>query len=171
MIDSSVLIAILENEPEAARLIEAIADDSVKLISAVSVVETSIVILNRRGEAGVKELDAFCRKQALKRLQLLPNKPHWHGMPTSDMAKADIPLNLILETAFRMRQRWRVVSLCYSRVMILAKQIFRAVLTGRSIELACFDFLSHKTMYSSRSHLVHFPVCKHQRRADSVLRR
>ena len=29
MIDSSVLIAILENQPEAARLIEAIADDLV----------------------------------------------------------------------------------------------------------------------------------------------
>lgn len=49
MIDSSVLIAILENEPEATRLIEAIADDPVHLISAVSVVDTSIVILKRRG--------------------------------------------------------------------------------------------------------------------------
>ena len=36
MIDSSVLIAILENEPEADRLIEAITHDSVRLISAVS---------------------------------------------------------------------------------------------------------------------------------------
>ncbi|UJS24944.1 type II toxin-antitoxin system VapC family toxin [Thiothrix winogradskyi] len=32
MIDSSVLIAILENEPEAARLIEAIAGDPVYLM-------------------------------------------------------------------------------------------------------------------------------------------
>lgn len=59
MIDSSVLIAILENEPEAPQLVEAIANDPVRLISAVSVVETSIVILNRRGETGVAELDAL----------------------------------------------------------------------------------------------------------------
>jgi ribonuclease VapC len=66
MIDSSVLIAILENEPEATRLIEAIADDPVHLISAVSVVETSIVILNRRGEAGVAELDAFLQEAGIE---------------------------------------------------------------------------------------------------------
>ncbi|MBK8454074.1 MAG: type II toxin-antitoxin system VapC family toxin [Thiofilum sp.] len=74
MIDSSVLIAILENEPEAARLIEAIADDSVKLISAVSVVETSIVILNRRGEAGVKELDAFLQEAGIETVAVTPEQ-------------------------------------------------------------------------------------------------
>lgn len=66
MIDSSVLIAILENEPEAICLIEAIADDPVRLISAVSLVETSIVILNRRGEAGVVELDAFVQEAGIE---------------------------------------------------------------------------------------------------------
>lgn len=50
---------LMPEKTETARLIEAIADDPVHLISAVSVVEISIVILNRRGEAGVAELDAF----------------------------------------------------------------------------------------------------------------
>ena len=67
MIDSSVLIAILENEPEAAQLIEAITNDPTRLISAVSLVETSIVILNRRGEAGVAALDAFLQEAAIVR--------------------------------------------------------------------------------------------------------
>lgn len=66
MVDSSVLIAILENEPEAPRLIEALINDPVRLISAVSVVETSIVILNRRGEAGITELDALLQEAELE---------------------------------------------------------------------------------------------------------
>ena len=68
MIDSSVLIAILENEPEA------IADDPVHLISAVSVVETSIVILNRRGEAGVAELDAFLQEAGIETVAVTPEQ-------------------------------------------------------------------------------------------------
>lgn len=66
MVDSSVLIAILENEPEAPRLIEALINDPVRLISAVSVVETSIVILNRRGETGVVELDKLLEEAEIE---------------------------------------------------------------------------------------------------------
>lgn len=54
VIDSSALIAILESEPEAEKLAGAIEQDQVRLISAVSVVETTIVIENRRGNNGVK---------------------------------------------------------------------------------------------------------------------
>lgn len=74
MIDSSVLIAILENEPEAERLIEAITHDSVRLISAVSMVETSIVILNRRGEAGLAELDSFLQAAGIETIAVTPEQ-------------------------------------------------------------------------------------------------
>ena len=47
IIDSSVLIAILEAEPEAEILAEAIEKDTTRFISAVSLVETTIVIENR----------------------------------------------------------------------------------------------------------------------------
>jgi ribonuclease VapC len=57
VIDSSALIAILENETEAPQLAEAIESDSVRLLSAVSFVETSIVIENRRGKEGGKAFD------------------------------------------------------------------------------------------------------------------
>lgn len=66
IVDSSVLIAILENEPEAPRLIEAMANDSTRLVSAVSVVETSIVLLNRRGETGVVELDKLLEEAEIE---------------------------------------------------------------------------------------------------------
>ena len=74
MIDSSVLIAILESEPEAAQLIEAILNDTTRLISAVSLVETSIVILNRRGEAGVTALDAFLQEAAIETVAVTPEQ-------------------------------------------------------------------------------------------------
>ncbi len=57
VIDSSALIAILETEPEAEQLAEAIEQDQVRLISAASVLETTIVIESRRGEDGGKALD------------------------------------------------------------------------------------------------------------------
>ena len=66
VIDSSALIAILETEPEAECLAEAIEQDQVRLISAVSVVETTIVIENRRGKAGVKALNVLMDKIAIE---------------------------------------------------------------------------------------------------------
>lgn len=57
IIDTSVLIAILINEPETEQLIAALEKEETRLISAVSMVEASIVILNRKGEAGLRELD------------------------------------------------------------------------------------------------------------------
>ncbi len=62
VIDSSALIAILETEPEAEQLAEAIEQDQVRLISAASVLETTIVIENRRGEDGGKALDLLMEK-------------------------------------------------------------------------------------------------------------
>ena len=66
VIDSSALIAILETEPEAEQLAEAIEQDQVRLISAASVLETSIVIENRRGEGAGKALDLLMEKIAIK---------------------------------------------------------------------------------------------------------
>lgn len=57
VIDSSALIAILESEPEAEQLADAIEHDPVRCISAASVVETTIVIENRRGKDGVNSLN------------------------------------------------------------------------------------------------------------------
>lgn len=59
IIDTSVLIAILNNEPETEKLIAVLETDSERLMSAVSLVEASIVILNRKGDAGLQELDAL----------------------------------------------------------------------------------------------------------------
>lgn len=59
VIDSSALVAVLLGEPEAERLTTALAADPVRCISALSVLETSIVLYRRKGAEAVAELDAL----------------------------------------------------------------------------------------------------------------
>jgi ribonuclease VapC len=61
VIDTSALISILTNEPDAPALAEAIERAPVRRISAASHLEASIVILSKMGEAGVRELDLLLR--------------------------------------------------------------------------------------------------------------
>ena len=57
VIDTSALIAILLGEQETEKMAKAIADDNVRLISSFSLLESSIVIEAKKGEAGSRELD------------------------------------------------------------------------------------------------------------------
>jgi ribonuclease VapC len=59
VIDTSAIIACLLGEPERASLVEALAKDSVKLVSVVGVVETSLVLLGRKRAGGLSDLEAF----------------------------------------------------------------------------------------------------------------
>ena len=61
VIDTSAMIAILLNEPSADRLIAALDADPTRLVSAATVVETSLVVLGRFGEAGDPQLDRLLR--------------------------------------------------------------------------------------------------------------
>ncbi len=61
VIDTSALIAIMQNEPGATRLVAAIEQSPVRLISAGTVIETSLVLLGRFGERGEVQLDALLR--------------------------------------------------------------------------------------------------------------
>jgi len=49
VVDSSALVAILESEPEAERFVTILRDAPRRLVSAVTVYETAIVIGTRRG--------------------------------------------------------------------------------------------------------------------------
>jgi len=57
VIDTSALVAILTREPAAERLAATIDQDSRRLISAATVVELSLVMLGRYGEAGDVQID------------------------------------------------------------------------------------------------------------------
>ena len=61
VIDTSAMVAILLNEAPADRLIAAVEAARTRLVSAATVVETSLVILGRYGEGGDRELDRLLR--------------------------------------------------------------------------------------------------------------
>jgi ribonuclease VapC len=61
VLDTSAMIAILSQEPDADRLIAAVEADNTRLVSAATVVEMSLVIVGRYGEAGEPLLDRFLR--------------------------------------------------------------------------------------------------------------
>ena len=57
VIDTSALVAVLLNEPNAARIAQSIERNSPRLLSAASLLETSMVIESRKSEPGGRELD------------------------------------------------------------------------------------------------------------------
>lgn len=59
VIDTSAIVAILTGEPERASFIESVEAADSRLLSAATLVETSIVIENRYGAEGVRDLDLF----------------------------------------------------------------------------------------------------------------
>jgi ribonuclease VapC len=62
VIDTSALVAILAGESPAERLKNAIDRDASRLMSVASVLETSIVLEGRYGEAGARELDLIVQR-------------------------------------------------------------------------------------------------------------
>ncbi len=66
VLDRSALLAVLLNEPEATAFRLAIEADSVRLLSAATLVETAIVIEARVGEGGGRELDLLLQKAAVE---------------------------------------------------------------------------------------------------------
>ncbi len=68
VIDTSALIAILQEEPEARVFADAIAADPKRLLSTVSSLEAALVIEARYGPHGGRELDLLlhsCRIEAV----------------------------------------------------------------------------------------------------------
>jgi len=66
VIDSSAVIAILCNEPDAKYFTTAIEGNSNRMMSAASFLETSIVIESRYGEEGGRKLDLLLSKAQVK---------------------------------------------------------------------------------------------------------
>lgn len=62
VIDTSALVAMLGDEPEAARMEAAVEADPVRLMATASYVETAIVVEARFGEPGGRELDLWLHR-------------------------------------------------------------------------------------------------------------
>ncbi len=66
VIDTSALLAILQDEPERRALNEAIEAADARRLSVVSFVELSIVIDTRFGAAGQRDLDLFLERAGVE---------------------------------------------------------------------------------------------------------
>jgi ribonuclease VapC len=66
VIDTSAIVAIALNEPDAGALERKIIADPVRLISAATVLEAAMVIEGRLGEAGGRELDLWLHKAQIE---------------------------------------------------------------------------------------------------------
>jgi ribonuclease VapC len=67
VVDSSALIAILRREPEADHFLQAIAEADGCMLSSVSLLETSMVLAGRTGDATAwAELDALIARAGMQ---------------------------------------------------------------------------------------------------------
>ena len=64
VIDTSAIVAILRNEPRADALRRAIVADPVRLVPAPCVLEARMVLVSRRGEHVIAEIDLWLTKIA-----------------------------------------------------------------------------------------------------------
>lgn len=64
--DTSALLALLLDEPEAEAFRAAVEDDTTRLISAATLLETALVIEARKGEPGGRELDLLIHKAEIE---------------------------------------------------------------------------------------------------------
>ncbi|WP_158044759.1 type II toxin-antitoxin system VapC family toxin [Skermanella pratensis] len=69
VIDTSAILAVLLGEPEAARISEEIGLGTPRLLSAANLLEASMVIETRKGEAAGRELDLFLYRA---RIEIVP---------------------------------------------------------------------------------------------------
>jgi ribonuclease VapC len=66
VVDTAALIAILDKEPDAARYAEAIAEADAPLISAATLLELHIVMLNRHGPRAAQIVERLIQDAAFQ---------------------------------------------------------------------------------------------------------
>lgn len=66
IVDRSALLAVLQQEPEAAAVSQALLQGHPRRLSAASFVETSIVVEARHADAGIRELDNLLHRAAIE---------------------------------------------------------------------------------------------------------
>lgn len=62
VINTSAIVAILRGEPQAERLEQALVTDPIRLVAATCVLEARMVMISRRGEHALAEVDLWLAK-------------------------------------------------------------------------------------------------------------
>jgi ribonuclease VapC len=94
VIDTSAILAILNLESEAEVFSNAIANDPIRLISAGTALELSIIVKARKEEAGITELDLFLNKAAMRIVSFDENQLKMARYAFSQYGKGRHPASL-----------------------------------------------------------------------------
>jgi ribonuclease VapC len=76
VIDTSAIVVILFGEPEARAFAHAIDQDPLRLMSAISVLEATMVVESELGEPGGRELDLLLHRAGIEVVGFLPEHLH-----------------------------------------------------------------------------------------------
>jgi ribonuclease VapC len=74
VLDTSALLAILQDEPERRAFNEALENADARLLSVATFVEVSIVIDARYGAEGVRDLDLFIERAGIELIEVSPSQ-------------------------------------------------------------------------------------------------
>jgi ribonuclease VapC len=94
VLDTSALLAILQDEPERRNFSEAIERAESRSISAATFVETSMIIESRFGPEGVRDLDLLLVKGQIALIQVDSDQAHLARQAFRDYGKARHPAAL-----------------------------------------------------------------------------
>lgn len=94
VIDTSALIAILQNEPERRSFNEALEAADRRTMSAASFVEASIIVESRYGPEGIRDLDLFIAKAGIELVAVDSNQAHVARTAFRDYGKRRHPAGL-----------------------------------------------------------------------------
>lgn len=84
VVDSSALVALLEDEPEAPAFTTCLLAAEARLVSAFTLVETLVVMLGRRGPASIAEARAYLDDLDL---QVIPFDAHQAALAVEAYAR------------------------------------------------------------------------------------
>ena len=88
VVDTSAILAILLGEAEGRAFIALMQGDPVRLLSAVTRVEVTLVIESRKGEAGRADFERFLRAASINVVAVTPEQAD--AMPFVDTEKVAI---------------------------------------------------------------------------------
>ena len=94
VIDTSALLAILQDEPERRAFTEAIEAAETRALSTATFVETSIVIESRYGAEGLRDLDLLIAKAKIDFIAVDAEQAHGARHAFSRFGKGRHPANL-----------------------------------------------------------------------------
>lgn len=100
VIDTSAVMAILQQEPDARRYADMIDGATERLISAVSVLKAGILARSRKGDQGAQEFDAFRLPRSCGSSLSTGNRRLWPAKPSTNSARGAISRRRISNPAF-----------------------------------------------------------------------